>query len=173
MSHKDLTPDTVTYSSTPMKGLCHGGRVLDAQKLFKEIMHGCLLLGSLKLPRICLPSFFVDGMRPTAQTYNVMIIKGLLKEGLSDEAYELFRKMEDDGCVLDRINRPCIDNRISDTQNHQKNVVMQISLPQNSSCSISLEKRKNKRSNPEFSYKIPRHQLEAIHLFSSTWYINI
>jgi pentatricopeptide repeat protein len=36
MSHKDLTPDTVTYS-TLMKGLCRGGRVLDAQKLFKEM----------------------------------------------------------------------------------------------------------------------------------------
>ncbi|KAJ6918327.1 hypothetical protein NC651_012532 [Populus alba x Populus x berolinensis] len=67
-------------------------------------LKGCLLLGSLKLPRNCLPSFFVDGMRPTVQTYNVMN-KGLLKEGLSDEAYELFRKMEDDGYVLDRINR--------------------------------------------------------------------
>jgi len=41
ISHKDLTPDTVTYI-TLMKGLCRGGRVLDAQKLFKE-MHVFLI----------------------------------------------------------------------------------------------------------------------------------
>jgi pentatricopeptide repeat protein len=29
------------------------------------------------------------------------MIKGLLKEGLSDEAYDLFRKMEDDGFLPD------------------------------------------------------------------------
>jgi pentatricopeptide repeat protein len=29
------------------------------------------------------------------------MIKGLLKEGLSDEAYKLFRKMEDDGFLPD------------------------------------------------------------------------
>ena len=29
------------------------------------------------------------------------MIKGLLKEGLSDEAYRLFRKMEDDGFMPD------------------------------------------------------------------------
>jgi pentatricopeptide repeat protein len=47
MSHKDLTPDTVTYS-TLMKGLCRGGRVLDAQKLFKE-MHICVLLACFQI----------------------------------------------------------------------------------------------------------------------------
>ncbi|KAG6773264.1 hypothetical protein POTOM_020526 [Populus tomentosa] len=109
-------------------------------------LKGCLLLGSLKLPRNCLPSFFVDGMRPTVQTYNVMN-KGLLKEGLSDEAYELFRKMEDDGYVLDRINRVKLYIQNQGETNHQKNVVMQISLQQNSSCSISLDNRKNKRFN--------------------------
>ncbi|KAJ6928923.1 hypothetical protein NC652_012937 [Populus alba x Populus x berolinensis] len=41
-----------------------------------------------------------DGIRATVRTYNVMI-KGLPKEGLSDEAYELFRKMEDDGLLPD------------------------------------------------------------------------
>ncbi|XP_052308887.1 pentatricopeptide repeat-containing protein At1g63330-like [Populus trichocarpa] len=122
MSHKDLTPDTVTYS-TLMKGLCRGGRVLDAQKLFKEmhalktlkamqerkierdivlhtiLIEGMFIAGKLEVAKELSSKLFVDGMRPTVQTY----IKGLLKEGLSDEAYELLRKMEDDGFLPDDI----------------------------------------------------------------------
>jgi pentatricopeptide repeat protein len=61
----------------------------------------------------------VDGIRPTLQTYSVMI-KGLLKEGLSDEAYKSFRKMEDDGftpdsCSYNVIIQGFLQNRDSST----------------------------------------------------------
>jgi pentatricopeptide repeat protein len=52
MSHKDLTPDTVTYS-TLMKGLCRGGRVLDAQKL---------MCSSGLLPDLIAYSILLDGL---------------------------------------------------------------------------------------------------------------
>ena len=133
MSHKDLTTDTVTYSSTLMKGLCHGGRVLDAQKLFKEIMHVFLIWPASRFDYLLnfaswLPSYHShwrdvccwEAWSCQGTVFQAFLWmecdplyrhtmswsrKGLLKEGLSDEAYELFRKMEDDGCVLDRINR--------------------------------------------------------------------
>jgi pentatricopeptide repeat protein len=63
------------------------------------LIEGMFVAGELEVAKELSSKLFVDGMRPTVQTY----IKGLLKEGLSDEAYELFRKMEDnsflpDGC---------------------------------------------------------------------------
>jgi pentatricopeptide repeat protein len=48
------------------------------------------------------------------------MIKGLLKEGLSDEAYDLFRKMEDDGflpnsCSYNVIIQGFLQNQDSST----------------------------------------------------------
>jgi pentatricopeptide repeat protein len=54
------------------------------------------IAGKLEVAKELFSKLFTDGIQPTVQTYNVMI-KGLLKEGLSNEAYELFRKMEVDG----------------------------------------------------------------------------
>jgi pentatricopeptide repeat protein len=61
------------------------------------IIEGMFIAGKLEVAKELSSKLFVDGMRPTVQTY----IKGLLKEGLSDEAYELLRKMEDDGFLPD------------------------------------------------------------------------
>jgi pentatricopeptide repeat protein len=61
------------------------------------LIEGMFIAGKLEVAKELSSKLFVDGMRPTVQTY----IKGLLKEGLSDEAYELLRKMEDDGFLPD------------------------------------------------------------------------
>jgi pentatricopeptide repeat protein len=47
--------------------------------------------GKLEVAKGLFSKLSADGIQPPGRTYNVMI-KGLLKEGLSDEAYELFRK---------------------------------------------------------------------------------
>jgi pentatricopeptide repeat protein len=58
------------------------------------------IAGKLEVAKELFSKLSADGIRPDIWTYNVMI-KGLLKEGLSDEAYEFFRKMEDDGFLPD------------------------------------------------------------------------
>ncbi|KAJ6293572.1 hypothetical protein OIU76_021759 [Salix suchowensis] len=78
-----------------------------------------LIAGKLVVAEELFSRLFVDGIQPTLQTYSVMI-KGLLKEGLSDEAYKLFRKMEDDGflpdsCSYNVIIQGFLQNRDSST----------------------------------------------------------
>ncbi|KAJ6373165.1 hypothetical protein OIU76_027491 [Salix suchowensis] len=77
------------------------------------------IAGKLVVAKELFSKLFADGIRPTIRTYAVMI-KGLLKEGLSDEAFKLFRKMEDDGftpnsCVYNVIIQGFLQNRDTST----------------------------------------------------------
>jgi len=112
-SWSGLLPDLITYSIL-LDGCCKHGHLDEALKMLEAmqerkierdialhtiLIEGMFIAGELEVAKELSSKLFVDGMRPTVQTY----IKGLLKEGLSDEAYELFRKMEDnsflpDGC---------------------------------------------------------------------------
>ncbi|KAJ6354010.1 hypothetical protein OIU76_002943 [Salix suchowensis] len=58
------------------------------------------IAGKLEVAKELFSKLYTDGIQPTVRTYNVMIW-GLLKEGMSAEAYELFRKMEDNGFLPD------------------------------------------------------------------------
>ncbi|MBA0696278.1 hypothetical protein Goari_002846 [Gossypium aridum] len=60
----------------------------------------CAKLGILKLERI-FHEFSVNGLKPDVYTY-VIMINGFCKEGLPDEAYQLFRSMGDNDCLPDR-----------------------------------------------------------------------
>jgi pentatricopeptide repeat protein len=54
--------------------------------------------GKLEAARELFSNLFVKGIQPTVVTYTVMI-SGLLKGGLSNEACELFREMAVNGCL--------------------------------------------------------------------------
>ncbi|MBA0599813.1 hypothetical protein Gorai_006017 [Gossypium raimondii] len=60
----------------------------------------CAKLGILKLERI-FHELSVNGLKPDVYTY-VIMINGFCKEGLPDEAYQLFRSMGDNDCLPDR-----------------------------------------------------------------------
>ncbi|GAV72251.1 PPR domain-containing protein/PPR_2 domain-containing protein, partial [Cephalotus follicularis] len=55
--------------------------------------------GKLKIAKEIFSSLFAKGLRANVRTYN-MIIHGLGK-GLANEAYDLFRKMQENGCSPD------------------------------------------------------------------------
>jgi len=111
MCSSGLLPDLIAYSIL-LDGLWKHGHLDEALKTLKAmqerkierdivlhtiLIEGMFIAGKLEVAKELSSKLFVDGMRPTVQTY----IKGLLKEGLSDEAYELLRKMEDDGFLPD------------------------------------------------------------------------
>jgi pentatricopeptide repeat protein len=63
--------------------LCKGGRLKNAQVIFQELL--------------------TKGYNLTVWTYNVMI-NGLCKEGLFDQAIALLSRMEDNGCIPDIVS---------------------------------------------------------------------
>ncbi|KAG6775173.1 hypothetical protein POTOM_018604 [Populus tomentosa] len=97
-----LLPDLITYSI-----------LLDG--LFKTHV----ISGEHEVAKELFSKLSADGIRPTVRTYNVMI-KGLPKEGLSDEAYELFRKMEDDGLLPDSSSYLSTFQMLLDLESHDE-----------------------------------------------------
>ncbi|KAJ6737533.1 PENTATRICOPEPTIDE REPEAT-CONTAINING PROTEIN [Salix viminalis] len=73
MSEKELTPNTVTYS-TVMQGLCQVGRPQEALNLFKEMCSSSLL--------------------PDLMTYSILL-DGFCKHGHLDEALQLLKEMQE------------------------------------------------------------------------------
>ncbi|KAJ6293612.1 hypothetical protein OIU76_021797 [Salix suchowensis] len=130
---------SVTYS-TLMQGLCPDGfckhghldealKLLKAMQekklepnivLYNILIEGMFIAGKLVVAEELFSRLFVDGIRPTLQTFSRHDQGDSLKEGLSDEAYKSFRKMEDDGftpdsCSYNVIIQGFLQNRDSST----------------------------------------------------------
>ncbi|KAG6738019.1 hypothetical protein POTOM_059555 [Populus tomentosa] len=88
-------PDIVTFS-TLINGLCTAGKAAQAVEFFYDFV----ARGSQ--PNVHTYTTIINGLwlQPNFQICTT-IINTLCKEGLVDEAFEAFRKMEEDGCSPD------------------------------------------------------------------------
>uniref|UniRef100_A0A6N2MM83 Pentacotripeptide-repeat region of PRORP domain-containing protein n=1 Tax=Salix viminalis TaxID=40686 RepID=A0A6N2MM83_SALVM len=125
MVRKGCGPDVHSYNIL-INGYCKSRRMEEAKSLLAEMSHKALPPDTVCHLHTLMQVYsweqfsrlFVDGIRPTLQTYSVMI-KGLLKEGLSDEAYKSFRKMEDDGFTPDSCSYNVIIQGFLQNRTHQ------------------------------------------------------
>ncbi|WRX25338.1 Pentatricopeptide repeat - like 10 [Theobroma cacao] len=86
ISAHDLVPNMVTYAIFGLEpDIVHYNMLID----------GLCQVGFLKIARNLFCALITKGLNPN------VYIKGLCKEGLPNEAYELFRKMEVNGCLQD------------------------------------------------------------------------
>uniref|UniRef100_A0A803KN83 Pentatricopeptide repeat-containing protein n=1 Tax=Chenopodium quinoa TaxID=63459 RepID=A0A803KN83_CHEQI len=81
MEDKGIRPDIVTYNIL-MDSLCEAGQLEDAAKFFSDLV--------------------LKGLQPSLKTYNILV-KGFCKKGLMNEANDVLRKMEKDGCLSEDI----------------------------------------------------------------------
>ncbi|CAN1239850.1 Pentatricopeptide repeat-containing protein At1g62930, chloroplastic [Linum grandiflorum] len=106
MPEKGLVPNKVTYTAL-MDGFCREGRTRDAQALLKNMCDRGYV-PDIRTYNVLLDDLLKKGQLDAARTLfevlecNNIVISGHCELGLVDEAYELFRKMEDSGCLPTR-----------------------------------------------------------------------
>ncbi|XP_050207672.1 pentatricopeptide repeat-containing protein At3g22470, mitochondrial-like [Mercurialis annua] len=86
--------DIVTYASMT-HGFCKHGYYDAALALFMKLRG----LGGLKYAKDLFFRLSIQRLQPDAYTYT-SLLGGICREGLLNEAHQVFRKMEEDGCFL-------------------------------------------------------------------------
>ncbi|KAI3704979.1 hypothetical protein L1987_75209 [Smallanthus sonchifolius] len=116
MQAKGQAPGICTYRIL-FHGMCKNSQCSDALALFrslgsKELMKdvllhnilidGCSKCGKANLAMDLFDELLLKGLKPTVRTYTVMI-PVYFQEGLLEKGKELVRKMEENGCLPDRL----------------------------------------------------------------------
>ncbi|KAK8647922.1 hypothetical protein V6N13_121646 [Hibiscus sabdariffa] len=107
MSRKGPIPNNVTYN-TLMQCMFRLRRVSTASEFLRKMLAfgqvPDIVTCSILLDGLCktgtVYKLSENGLKPNVYTYTIMI-NGFLKQGLSDEAYQLFRSMRGNDCVPD------------------------------------------------------------------------
>ncbi|KAL4375033.1 hypothetical protein HN51_008901 [Arachis hypogaea] len=98
MRRKNLVTDTVTYS-TLIDGLGNQRESFVPWSFLKTCK---IESGRLKNAKEIFQDLSIKGCSPNVRTYNIMI-HGLCKEGLFEEALALLSELEDNGCLPDAV----------------------------------------------------------------------